>query len=323
VHITLAQGQCDRWDTIKGAESHGFVLLHRAPFQTLPLHIHPSYFVARRHQSGKGFAARIAGSKTLTFGRKISPSHVPTVASLPWYSTASSSSSKDQTRESSKRKQKTLTNSHAIGNFKCDFCSKTFKEERSKRNHTKNSHNDADPKNGGSDTKRAKFSCEICIQSNNNGATSQSSQKNPDNDTPPTSSLMLRRFNSLEALKDHITAKHSLHATDQSFKANSAWAIKPDDANTTNTNDSIESTSHGAILSTSDDSPNNLGQCEICGISYHAGFGSAEHEAQFRPTTQIELPSFSCSKCAKLFREPRALRQHKNFCLASEEGLSG
>lgn len=176
VHLTLVQGQCERWHAIEHATKHGLVLLNRDQFNPPPsvlkfvgaqkskhsneLSFKNEVYLSkeglkcryqyRRHQSGRGFASRTNGSETLSFGRSgISY----TLSSLPWQHIKFS---------------ETL--------LQCQHCSKEFIDERARKNHIKCVHmSRSEP------ISQDHFVCNDCMKS----------------------------FNSEDALESHKIAKHS------------------------------------------------------------------------------------------------------------------
>lgn len=142
-HLTLVLGQSDRWKAIQHASMHGLVLLARESFRPPPSiqkfinlkkieHmgifelINPYYsrkegnqsrYQYRRHQSGKSFNSRTNGSETLSFGKIGSSAIHLNKSCLPW--------------QNIEIKEERLI---------CHFCSKSFAEERSRRNHIQSVH---------------------------------------------------------------------------------------------------------------------------------------------------------------------------------------
>jgi uncharacterized C2H2 Zn-finger protein len=167
-HLTLVKGQAARWECSRAADRAGMVLVDECPFRPIP--ITDAYYQHRRHQTGKSFVQRArGGSETLTFARKqdeaLWKGDGNGSARLLWYRTVE-------------------TNEKV---FECPHCERTFKEERSVKNHVKSKH--ATEKKRKRDTDEDTFVCSQC-------------QPEP------------RTFESSQALEDHIQAKHSALHTD-------------------------------------------------------------------------------------------------------------
>jgi uncharacterized Zn-finger protein len=167
-HLTLVKGQAGRWECSRAADRAGMVLVDECPFRPIP--IKDAYFQHRRHQTGKSFVSRArGGSETLTFARKqdadLWTGDGKGKARLLWYRT-------EETNEKV---------------FECPHCDRTFKEERSIKNHVKSKH--ATEKKRKRDGDGDTFVCTQC-------------QPEP------------RAFESAQALEDHIQAKHNVIHTD-------------------------------------------------------------------------------------------------------------
>lgn len=166
-HLTLVKGQAERWECTLAADRAGMVLVGECPFRPIP--IKDAYFQHRRHQSGKSFVSRArGGSETLTFTRKQDEDlwrGGDASARLMWC--------------------RTVELNETI--FECPHCDRTFKEERSVKNHVKSKH--STEKKRKRDTDGNTFVCSQC-------------QPEP------------RAFDSSQALADHIQAKHSALHTD-------------------------------------------------------------------------------------------------------------
>jgi uncharacterized C2H2 Zn-finger protein len=165
-HLTLVKGQSERWECSRAANRAGMVLVDECPFQQIP--ITDAYYQHRRHQTGKSFISRArGGSETFTFARKQDEElwRGDGSARLLWYRTA-------------EMNEKV---------FECPHCDRTFKEERSVKNHVASKH--ATEKKRKRDTDEDTFVCSQC-------------QPGP------------RAFESSQALEDHIEAKHNALHTD-------------------------------------------------------------------------------------------------------------
>jgi uncharacterized C2H2 Zn-finger protein len=165
-HLTLVKGQADRWECKRAADRAGMVLVDECPFRPIP--ITDAYYQHRRHQTGKSFVSRArGGSETLTFARKQDKDlwRGDGSARLLWY--------------------RNLEMNETV--FECPHCDRTFKEERSVKNHVKSKH--ATEKKRKRDVEGDTFVCSQC-------------QPEP------------RAFESSQALEDHIQAKHNALHTD-------------------------------------------------------------------------------------------------------------
>jgi uncharacterized C2H2 Zn-finger protein len=165
LHLTLAHGQFERWNCLKGAYRHNLELVDQSPFCPPPV-ADKNYYQLRRHQTGKSFQTRTSGhSETFTFMRKKVAANVTAeMARLPWYSKANEASE-----------------SSADTSFSCQYCNKSFREERSLKAHMNSKHAD------GSNKRKRKILCSHCPS---------------------------RTFDSEESLHNHMRAKHTgLHTT--------------------------------------------------------------------------------------------------------------
>jgi hypothetical protein len=290
-----------------------------------------TYYQLRRHQSGKSFANRriMQGetttttttttscdnvdddgeSETLVFGRccdypsLFSLEDSNNIGMLPWENailndaaTAElSMSSKCNNADSSKAVTDTSDAAHP-----CNYCTKSFHEQRSLKNHIICSHPHCDEAIAWADSKKNKKGKKRKLKrttSSSDRSTSSSDHLNENQlqstqqqdimatgeqqvvckicETQKTvgeEAQPMRIFPHLQALLDHQRAKHSGVHKD----------IKPD------WYDGHEQDFIPTATSSSTDGSDGTGK-----------------------TTQA---SFKCSYCSKTFREVRAKRQHENFC---------
>lgn len=175
IHLTLVKEQCERWFCLESASKQGFILLNRVDFTIPPSSDGKdaaiSYYQHRRHQSGKGFAARTEGSEVLTFGRKVDQNNF-LVRCLPWYDAISVNKVTKTSKHEKRKVEQKITDDKP---FQCNKCSKKFREERSLKNHIQNMHR--------TNLSNEVIKCEMCV--------------------PP------RIFSTKEALHDHKLSKHS------------------------------------------------------------------------------------------------------------------
>lgn len=287
-HLTLVHGQFERWSCDAAARRHGMTLVAEAPFAA-PAVETPSYEL-RRHQSGKSFKSRRSQgeSTTYTFVRDCRPTEGPSTANVqgvhPFWIPFDSSDATGQKP------------------FHCSFCDKSFREERSLRNHVLSIHpgdghrtderkrkmDDADP-----DQTARIFECRHCFELG-----------------------VERSFSSLQALEDHVLAQHSgLHT---SIPAD--WSKRRATSN--------ESSPEKARLSSLDlMEKQSFGTCDVCGFQYQSRDGADLHQLMLLPAMQVrpdygeraaldadDPKNYSCSYCSKSFRERRAQLQHENRC---------
>jgi uncharacterized Zn-finger protein len=171
LHLTLVEGQYERWNVARAAERQDLVLLQRTAFCPPPVRA-PTYHY-RRHQTGKSFESRRPnGSETFSFGRKCDEG-MYRAQRLPW---------QESDVEKGANKPKVDKTSNELS---CPYCDKTFREERSRKCHVRDKHpNGADKKQK---TSTSGYPCDHC----------QTEDGEP------------RTFVSEQALKDHVRAKHA------------------------------------------------------------------------------------------------------------------
>jgi len=119
-HLTLANGQFERWNCLAAAERQSMVQVDRCPFQSPP--VKDPYYRYRRHQTGKSFANRTpGGSETITFARRADKKWVNCKSCCVfWYS-----------EEGTEQKETP---------YECPYCDRTFREKRSVKNHIQSKH---------------------------------------------------------------------------------------------------------------------------------------------------------------------------------------
>ncbi|KAK1739254.1 hypothetical protein QTG54_009797 [Skeletonema marinoi] len=348
LYLTLVRGQCERWMCISGAERHGLVLLRRSKFCPPPppppsLSKEKTYYQLRRHQSGKSFANRriMQGettqqqrdggdgeSETLVFGRSCDypvtlSSLDDNVGILPWENAETSPFVNGKSTEGEETKSSSdhvgSSTSTSADPYPCNYCTKTFLEQRSLKNHIICSHPNCDEaiawakKKKKKKGKKRKLDGSDCIadeqqqqQQRSNGGERlvckicESQKKEVDEPT--------RVFPHKQALLDHERAKHKCVHLD----------IKPDwyKGGEENSDGVSEKNGHGA--------PPLVSSCPICDLIFTSDSDRLRHEQDFVPTASTTVDStnekgtsqssFQCSYCSKSFREERAKRQHENFC---------
>ncbi|KAL7448177.1 hypothetical protein ACHAWC_000418, partial [Mediolabrus comicus] len=282
LYLTLARGQCERWDCIMGARRHGLVLLRRGKFcpPPPPLVVNESdndnninnnssssskkddrrvktYYQLRRHQSGKSFANRriMQGettttttscdnvdddgeSETLVFGRccdypSICSLEDSNIGMLPWENAILNDAATAELSMSSKcnnaDSSKPVDSSAAA--HQCNYCTKSFHEQRSLKNHIICSHPDCDEAIAWANSKKNKKGKKRKLKIAS-GDTSDLSNENQQQSTKQQQDIMatggqivckicesqktagdkaqpMRIFPHLQALIDHQRAKHN------------------------------------------------------------------------------------------------------------------
>ncbi|CAB9502808.1 function [Seminavis robusta] len=295
-HLTLVQGQFERWKCQQAAERHNMVLADSRPFRA-PQVDNP-YYHHRRHQTGKSFASRTPdGSVTYTFRQRrntnsdqehqqddtTTPVLVAALLDLELNATTGRDDGHSGDSKNIQQNKDSLP-------FPCPHCDKRFKEERSRKCHVKAVHENKKRKRAQEDitsTTTIIYACNLCCIQN-----------------PETGTNGPRIFQSAQALEDHNKAKHfGKHDT-----------IKPDWFYPTGA--PVQNENHKA-------EEDSYGFCDICGLVFPDAKAQEDHEKQFLPWDGSSASSdeaqvkFQCSSCSKQFRDLRAQKQHENFCLHS------
>lgn len=345
LYLTLVNGQCDRWNCIKGARKHGLVLLRRAPFHPppAPLSAEPStstYYQLRRHQSGKSFANRRrmqqsyenAGcsndendSETLVFGRFSdyplasaearvgtgTDTHYYDVGLLPW---------EESTSRKAYEQKKKASEVYSVGKTiewyaslvkkkqleKCKYCKKVFQEERSLKNHMLCSHPSCEEVLTFKAGKKSRKKRKATDDGDEGDSQSQQTSSTTDNeDAGPP---YICRICISERTFPH---KQALLDHQRAKHLGNHVDIKPD---------------WYRASSTSNEHKNNgsFGECPICNLSYSSETEKTRHTMEFVPvpsstatkgtSNNAAQKQFDCRHCSKSFRDARAQRQHENFC---------
>jgi Domain of unknown function (DUF2431) len=119
VQLTLAAGQWERWNGQEAASKQGFCLKHRVPFVAPP--VQDAKYQYRRHQTGKSFQKRTAGSETFILER----SSDGQAYLFAW-----------------QRNNQEVGHPISRPEFPCLLCDRTFREERSLKSHMKGFHDE-------------------------------------------------------------------------------------------------------------------------------------------------------------------------------------
>jgi len=271
-YLTLAQGQFERWQCLDAATRHGLEILDRYEFVATPKAVQDPYYKHRRHQSGKSFANRTSGSETFAFVRRkrekpnslvIATSRFP---SLPWF--VKETTFDDGESTGSER------NTESKDAFSCPHCDKSFREERSLKNHIKSKHSESSNKRKRNDD----LTCPYC--------------RDEGGEAEP------RIFADSSALDAHIRAKHKAIHT----------AILPDwaEANKSNSSTAI------ALLDGNAKPVGSCTICGY--EYYSQQDEEEHRDAFVPSHHQCPTSTFACQFCAKQFSQRRAQLQHENFC---------
>jgi Domain of unknown function (DUF2431) len=257
-HLTLVNGQYDRWKCEFASQRHGMKLIQQSAFvPTPPSFLSNPVYGHRRHQTGKSFASRTSGSTTYTFVREHDNYDVNWFAKLrlPWFSIIDTTV--DIVDDTTQTQQV----------FTCSFCAKSFREGRSLKNHIISVHGESNK------------------------------QKRSENINPPKENekfvcfeCQIRSFDTLEALQDHIRAKHEgIHTN-----------IVPD-----------------WIVHRKDTPPPSVqnSSCTICDKGFVTPNDEEDHYDLFIPSINMTKGgSMKCRFCHRAFQQVRAQLQHENFC---------
>ncbi|MGK3760516.1 MAG: hypothetical protein ACI8RD_012833 [Bacillariaceae sp.] len=341
-HLTLVEGQYDRWECKEQAKRHGLILLHQAPFAPPPISyqsvqqqdsknnddilnnsnstndnvdLNCNRYHYRRHQTGKSFASRRpkCTSITYTFGRT-ADKNMYVATTLPWQQSDCSSqytNTAEETGTKSSSITKTQTTSKSTSTLLCPFCDKEFLEERSRKCHIRDKHpNEEVPSDDRSKQPRKKRQKkeETFISTPGDDGSSLFCPHCQDNNTSDEESSR-RIFQSAKALETHIRAKHSAIYT---YIAPDWSIVKQKEKNNNNdTNHDTQTNNHDNDDSNVVDNKSKVEECHICGLKL-VGRSFTQHLQDFVPLEGSE--TFSCQFCSKSFREERAKLQHMNFC---------
>ena len=297
--LTLVKGQYKRWDCAEAANRASFALLRRGEFVPPPAPEpgQNTYYILRRHQSGRSFASRRrmlgqestkGDSETLVFYR--SGDFAGTTLNrefgmLPW--------------EKMKPEGERELDLNVQSSFTCKYCNKSFDEERSLKNHKMNSHPNCEEVLAWKAEKRGKkkrkmkggeFS-DTCTP-----VTDSASASGPLVCSLCECTAQPRVFASMQALEAHQKAKHGGNQS-----------IKPD---------WIRNGQDGKSSAAPKGPQTPTGLCPICDLTFWSEEDRLCHETEFTPTPpggDHECIQ-KCSFCSKSFRDLRARLQHENFC---------
>jgi hypothetical protein len=286
-HLTLVQGQFERWHCEAAAKRHGLVMLHKESFCPPP--VDENKYHCRRHQSGRSFASRRPKneSTTFTFGRAtLNGDYRDTW--LPW-----------QTHQEIDWSQNNPPSTETIVQYtiQCPFCAKVFRERRSCTSHVRDKHPTIEnlcnaqrqnSKSGLAVSPLSLFECIYCKDEFGG----------------------IRTFQSDEALQAHMLAKHSGRHT----YIVPDWSVARNFESTEKVVMSDQA-SRETITPMRSDKESTSEICRICGMDLN-GCSLSDHLVAFTPSTVCS--SFQCCFCNKSFREDRARLQHENFCSPKE-----
>lgn len=336
-HLTLVEGQYDRWECLEQAKRHGLGLLHQSPF------IPPSTTVDElqkqkfdKNNTRDEIATTI--TKTKTNGKILLRSDLTNNIGLTGnryhfrrHQTGKSFASRRPKSTSTTYTFGRITDkgmyvattipwhqpdfsSHSSASeegicidtkIKCRFCYKEFFEERSLKCHIRDKHpnevriNDTkQPKK-----KKKKNTTSVSIPNDVKSLFCPHCQHSA-SDEPQR-----RIFQSTKALEAHIRAKHS--AIYKYIAPD--WSIAKQKE--TKKNKSQEQSNKLDSCDEYNVDNNKVDKCHICGFQL-VGRSFSKHLQEFNPSTTCTINSsqFSCIFCSKSFREERAKMQHMNFC---------
>lgn len=361
LHLTLVNGQCARWNCIEGAMRHGLVLLRRGPFcppppppiTTIDSETNEkTYYSLRRHQSGRSFANRRAmqledggnqnnDSETLVFGRSCDDHKIADIDLFPWEfitrGTENCVTTLDASAEASSNNHTSL--------FPCTYCSKSFHEHRSLKNHLLSLHPTCEEvrtwniEKSQKRNKRRKLNNEgncngenpiddvknISMRQSDDKAALRDSDGDGIQGPPWICSLcdsqrriaMQRKFPHKDALLAHQQAKHF----------GSHLNIKPDWHQNEHVKE-INITDESHDSETGGDKGCSR-SCPICDKKFISDNEESLHAMEFLPsnsalataTTQqfaskdiLQSNRSTCTYCSRSFGGVRARLQHENFC---------
>lgn len=146
LYLTLAAGQWERWSCARAAERHGFVLHERFHFHGTALGTNARY-EHRRHQTGKSFRARTAGSITFHYVHGTNQRHREPPLQLPWFQAIVANESRNC--------EASLVVAPSDP-FPCPHCDRSFQMERWLHQHVQAKHSDDSAPSSTS------FPCESC-----------------------------------------------------------------------------------------------------------------------------------------------------------------
>ena len=326
-HLTLVDGQFERWKAEEAARRHGFILLEKTVF--VPPPVAKSTYCYRRHQTGKSFGSRrrqstnrveAGGSTTYSFGR-MSEKGRYIASGLPWQTASSSSNTTNSSVGSSIKQQKPQQQV-----LPCPFCDKEFVEKRSLNSHVRDKHPAIHSQTASQKTTKRIKREKDSVDMDQLGVSRYSSSTIAQGTNSLRCSLcqkegLEREFSSQQGMDDHIRAKHSgIHtyiAPDWSqasrqhqnkVEQQQQHHGSPDNGPTVTEQPNGEPGRPADILSSY---PVGV-ECIICGSQLAPGTALEDHLKDFLP---IEGGStFACRWCTKTFREERAVKQHENFC---------
>ena len=308
-HLTLVEGQYDRWKCLAQAERHGLELLHKSLFAPPPVEramvpnsanqngtisSKSNRYHYRRHQTGKSFATRRPNSRsiTYTFGRTIDKG-IYIATGVPW-ETPHSSSSGSQTKTKAQTEPTSMVPVKPP-KLSCPFCDKKFLEKRSLKCHLRDKHPgmEARKDEGMNDREQPRKKKKL---EKNDVVTSVTSQFLCLHCQPQ------RAFQSAKALESHNRAKHSaIYA----YIAPDWSMAKQKESN------KIDNKQHDRESSGEADETKQE-ECCVCGVKLFGGRSLSQHLGDFMPVEVSQV--FACNFCSKTFREERAKLQHMNFC---------
>lgn len=262
-YLTLANGQFERWKCHAAAKRHGMKLIHQSIFVPKPSSIVGFTSMYGHRRHQTGKSFASRTSGSTTYTFVRECDHDTTTNSLAHFIQLPWFEENNEGEIDSVRSS----------SFICSICDKHFREERSLRNHVISLHGNSKRKRSESDT--TKYSCSQCNA---------------------------RYFDSLDALHDHIIAKHDgIHS-----EKVPVWAA-------------VHNAATSTIRLNDNDASQAYGTCPICDAKFSSTDDARDHHKIFIPSLvdmihNVEI--IQCRFCRKIFREVRAQQQHENFCVS-------
>lgn len=280
IHVTLAQGQQERWEAVKRACMAGLMLKQ----QVDDVDSHERYgleYERKRHQNGKSFhrvllhGEKLQQQSTLfIFARSGGNSDKPNEP-LSAVTVTEASSRKRKAQDmatATQQQQKPLE-------FACDDCEKSFKTAQGLKTHVHMVHELG--QNGGATAAKSATAATLLL---------------PCGFCP-------RTFKNEDAQRQHQLAKHG---SDQLIQPD--WYQKQQELQQVAGGEAAKVESP-----TSEAAQQQQLTCSICHFVYPTQSAFDAHWQDLKPK---EVVLRNCTHCGRAFDEERALRQHHNFCKA-------
>lgn len=293
IHLTLAEGQPERWEAVERAEMAGLRLSVRVE----DVDAHPEFgleYERKRHQNGKSFhqvtlhgekkkqtstlfvfsrAGEAEKAKSASDAKKNSSS--PAFSESPSTLASNDTSSrkrKAEDKQQKKRQKQKQQQSDVPADLTCHECEKAFKSAQGFQTHMHMVHELQAV--GQTIPSTALLPCGVCE----------------------------RTFKNEEAQRQHRLAKHG---KDQLIQPD--WFVKEQQPQSVDSAAPSTSTS----VQVDKDTVQRSIDCKICRLEFATQDEFDRHWTNLKPKQAAEL---QCPNCERVFGEERALRQHRNFC---------